>query len=124
VAGGGCGTGVVCGSRIDAFATLRGRIGALLTPTLLFYATAGGAWADTESRLFSTLSGSLNRSSDRFGWTVGGGVEAMLAPHWTVKFEALYIDVGEHHYPAAPGFLAVTQADNFMIYRGGVNYKF
>jgi outer membrane immunogenic protein len=124
VTGAGCGTGTVCGSRIDQFATFRARLGTLLTSTILLYGTVGGAWADTESRIDDTLIGSFHRSNDRFGWTVGGGVEAALASHWTAKFEALYIDVGQHRYPPKPGLLSFTQADNFMIYRAGVNYRF
>jgi len=33
-------------------------------------------------------------SSSRTGWTVGGGVETMIAGGWSAKLEYLYVDLG------------------------------
>jgi outer membrane immunogenic protein len=33
-------------------------------------------------------------SETRAGWTLGGGLEWMFAPHWTHKAEYLYYDLG------------------------------
>jgi len=39
----------------------------------------------------------------RTGWTAGGGVEWLFAPHWSAKAEYLYVglvtDTGRFHYP-------------------------
>jgi outer membrane immunogenic protein len=33
-------------------------------------------------------------SAFRAGWTIGAGIETVLAPNWTFKFEYLYMDLG------------------------------
>jgi outer membrane immunogenic protein len=43
----------------------------------------------------ATTAQSFARVSDtRVGGTVGGGLEWMMAPNWSVKAEALYYDLG------------------------------
>ncbi len=32
-------------------------------------------------------------NNTRTGWTAGGGVEWMFAPHWSAKLEYLYFDL-------------------------------
>jgi outer membrane immunogenic protein len=96
--------------RIDLFGTLRARLGYLVTPTLLAYATGGLAYADVHAGgsvsaqdtlvgcsgglCFAPVSGGDIASSVRAGWTAGGGLEWMFAPHWSVKAEYLYYDLG------------------------------
>ena len=60
------------------------------------------------------------------GWTAGGGVEAVLAPRWTVKAEYLYVDLGNHGvFTDTVGGLPVTENIKMRtsIVRVGVNYK-
>jgi outer membrane immunogenic protein len=94
---------------IDYLGTVRGRLGFLVTPTLLVYGTGGlayggvslnaGYWssAPTISR-FSELSDSWgglgSYSTTRTGWTAGGGVEWMFMQSWSAKVEYLYYDLG------------------------------
>ena len=56
------------------------------------------------------------------GWTVGGGLEVALNDHFTIKAEALYVDLG-HVWSAlsASDFKVDTQ---FATVRAGVNFKF
>ena len=35
------------------------------------------------------------RSTTNAGWTVGAGLEFAVAPHWTLKAEYLYVDLGK-----------------------------
>jgi outer membrane immunogenic protein len=76
-------------------------------------------------------------SGPRLGWILGGGVEYMLAPHWTVKAEYLYYDLGSVTY-ALPAIVQTTDtgvpffgastashvAFTGNIARAGVNFGF
>jgi outer membrane immunogenic protein len=69
------------------------------------------------------------------GWTVGGGLEWMVAPHWSLKGEYLLYDLGnvtlnsEFSVLEASGFRDVNvNIQSMAHYRGniariGVNYK-
>jgi outer membrane immunogenic protein len=59
--------GAVTGSNVDLswFGTVRGRVGYLITPTLLIYGTGGFAYGQVNAWGFSTTP---------TGWTAGGGV--------------------------------------------------
>jgi outer membrane immunogenic protein len=144
------------GSRsLDYFGTLRGRFGYTATPTFLVYATGGLAYGRVSTSagfstvntaypgigLSSTWGAGSSTSSMRAGWTVGGGLEWMFAPRWSVKGEYLYYDLGSVTYGLGtsgsvvlPGFggagsLWFTNAStasmkfNGSIVRVGVNYK-
>ena len=81
------------------FGTVRGRVGMLVTPTLLAYATGGFAWAQTQEGMtfgFPSLSetGALARGSTAVGGTVGAGLEWALGNKWSVAGEYLYARLG------------------------------
>jgi outer membrane immunogenic protein len=80
------------GSKIDAFGSVTGRVGYALDAAL-FYAKGGFAWADNKV----TLPG-FSESKVHAGWTIGGGVEYMFAPAWSVKGEYMYADYGTESY--------------------------
>jgi outer membrane immunogenic protein len=135
--------------KLDYLGTVRGRAGFLVTPPILVYATGGFAYGgvSASTALAEQVSGPCacgpapsvagSISSTRTGWTVGGGLEWMFAPNWTVKGEYLYYDLGSSTYalPAlvqtnaagAPFFGANGSATvdfKGSIARAGVNYKF
>jgi outer membrane immunogenic protein len=104
---------------VDWLGTVRGRLGYLVTPTLLAYATGGLAYGGVTARagafqvwsgnfLAPSLqtSGAAGRFSDTLvGWTAGGGFEWMFAPQVSLKGEYLYYDLGRwlfslHDLPA------------------------
>ena len=69
--------------------------------------------------------------TSKFGWTVGGGIEAMFGAGWSGKLEYLYIDLGTVDNSAVlatgVGFgiganLSSRVKDN--IFRAGINYHF
>ncbi len=74
----------------------------------------------------------LSDDDVRAGWTVGGGVEVAVAPHWSVGAEYLYMDFGSStlsfpvqvlggvSFPAS----AHTFADTSQVARAKVNYRF
>ncbi len=129
--------------RLDWFGTFRGRLGFTPAPPWLLYVTGGLAYGHINSGtnvLFPiTCCGGDNyvgsASTTRVGWTVGGGLEWMLARNWSVKAEYLYVDLGSFSYAdpcVTPGAVcgapfptystSVTTREH--IARVGLNYKF
>lgn len=85
-------------------ASLRARVGFLVAPTWLVYATGGAAWQRVEVglRCFDEMFGgqwcenfgqptypqrSEQFTATRTGWTVGGGVETMIADNWLARMD-------------------------------------
>lgn len=87
-------------SRVDAFgindlvkldmdwsASVRARVGYLLTPTMMMFGTAGWSWSEIEvanTGIPETFSRSVN------GPQVGFGVETMYAQNWIIRTEYLH----------------------------------
>jgi outer membrane immunogenic protein len=107
-----------CGHTVNWLASARGRLGfAGYDSRMLFYATAGAAWADIE------YSGSVTET--HFGWVAGGGVERAFTPNLTGRIEYLYY--GFDSVDAAPGTVAPGTADlepSVQTVRLGLNFKF
>jgi outer membrane immunogenic protein len=80
--------GVTATAKVDALATVRGRVGVAFDQVLL-YGTGGLALADTKVSA-TTLGITLSDSNTQTGWTVGAGVEWMFMPRWSLKAEYLY----------------------------------
>ena len=75
-------------AKIDALATMRGRVGVAFDQVLLF-GSAGLALADTKVSA-SVLGLSFSDKKTQTGWTAGAGAEWMFLPHWSLKAEYLY----------------------------------
>jgi outer membrane immunogenic protein len=120
-------TSMAATKSIDYLGTVRGRLGYLVTPTLLIYGTGGLAYGggNSSTSIFQTLSGpwtatingpyasSGSYSDTLVGWTAGGGLEWLFLPNWSAKVEYLYYDLGSLTY--SNGTLA-----NIVIPPGGV----
>jgi outer membrane immunogenic protein len=123
------------------FATLRGRVGILATPTFLLYGTGGVAFTDNggKQNLVITqgaFTGFFNNTNDdvRVGWTAGAGAEWGFAPNWSAKLE--YLHVGFERQTdnvlftgnLAAGFpgsaATISRRTDFDIVRAGINYRF
>jgi outer membrane immunogenic protein len=124
----------VSNNRVNYTVTATGRIGYLFAPQVLGYVKGGGAWANQDHNFIGTvpvvfLSESAN-SVDRFGWTVGGGLEWMFAPGWSVFGEYNYMDFGRKDISFIAGPATVGAPDvvstRLTIQQAlvGVNYKF
>ncbi len=135
-------------SKLRFLSTFRARTGFVWGNDLFLYATGGLAVADVESDTnvtFGTFAVSpvLNGvthvgsfSDTRVGWVAGGGAEYAFDPHWTVKAEYLYVDLGSYSYnspivaaaaPAVvgPGYFWTTSVhEREHVARVGLNYKF
>jgi outer membrane immunogenic protein len=130
-------------TKLNWFGTVRGRLGIAPSPTLLIFATGGLAYGQVSSSTvgaFSALGGFTalgetyagTASNTRAGWTVGGGMEWLFMPNWSVKWEYLYIDLGKLNYAdrcisavcgAAPTYATSVQFRE-QVARVGINYHF
>lgn len=127
----------------DWYGTVRGRVGVVFAPNMLWYTTAGLAYGQAESsqstvgngltvaQCPATLPCAANSvNATRYGWAAGTGYEIMFAPNWTVKTEYLYVDLGTQSLAATtPAFtppVTFTSSNKFRenIIRIGFNYIF
>jgi len=141
--------------KITNIGTARARAGADLRGTL-WYVTGGLAWGTVKEN--DSFVGSANPaifpgalqpgpflpaaasiSTTRIGWTLGAGVETMIAGGWSAKLEYLYVDLGSvsNTVPIAinpafgPAFInggaaSATNTSRIIdnIVRVGLNYRF
>jgi outer membrane immunogenic protein len=89
-------------------ASLRARIGALVQPNTLLFATAGlalqrveitGSCSNDGVTTFCTAPNGVPHYDVQSlilpGWTIGAGLEHLLAPNWLVRLEYRYADFGQ-----------------------------
>lgn len=89
-------------------ASLRARVGALVQPNTLLFATAGLALQRVEITASCGNNGATTyctsppgvphnevQSLILPGWTIGAGLEHLLAPNWLVRVEYRYADFGQ-----------------------------
>ena len=112
-----------CGSKLQSLATLRARPGMTLGATGIWLAYATGGLASGKLTAWDDLT-PASGSAFRWGWTVGGGLEAALARDWTVKLEYLYVDLGKKDIfeivPGTPEMVSFTA----NVVRAGLNFRF
>jgi opacity protein-like surface antigen len=85
-----------CTTRVGALATFTGRVG-LAADRTLYYAKAGPAWGHSTFGLNfgSAAPGQVATvESNRWGWTLGGGIEHALTREWSIVGEYKYVDLG------------------------------
>ncbi|MEA2934830.1 MAG: outer rane immunogenic protein [Variibacter sp.] len=84
-------------TNINSIFSVTPRLGLAAGPAL-FYVKGGVAWGDIRTRLETTNLGINNvfdeRRETRAGWTIGGGVEYMVAQSWVLGVEGNYYDFG------------------------------
>ncbi|VIO74004.1 outer membrane protein [Bradyrhizobium ivorense] len=111
------GFGVTVKSKIEALGTVRGRVG-FAVDQVLFYGTGGYAWVDNKLSV-TALGVTASQSNFHSGWTVGAGIEAFIAPQWSLKGEYLYRSLDSETYFGVPSGTLELHSVQF-----GVNYHF
>lgn len=132
------GTVLTIDQHLQWFGTVRGRVGILATPKVLFYGTGGLAFGEIKTT--GTMTGFTpaavaiasvgSNSTTRAGWTAGVGVEGKITQNWSAKLEYLYMDLGS--FSSGPFTLAplstvsanVSSRFTDHILRAGINYQF
>ncbi len=108
-----------CEVKSSWLATARGRAGYAFD-RILFYGTGGAAFGNVQG---GPIGGPFD-SGTQIGWTVGGGIEAAIAPNWTAKVEYLYVNLGNLNCTAAGCLAGNTLNVTESVVRAGINYKF
>jgi outer membrane immunogenic protein len=111
-------------TRVDSILLLTGRVG-MTWDRLLAFVTGGGAWVHDRHNFSTGLLASSARD-DRWGWTVGAGLEFALTPNWSVAGQYNYVDLGNRD----TGFTGTAGTFNYNIDQQlhlatvRVNYRF
>jgi len=84
--------------------SIRGRVGYLLTPYMLLYATGGVSWLDWKgtvtcpgvpfSPCVATGLSAASNSDTLTGYTIGGGIDVRFWQNWYARAEYRYADYG------------------------------
>ena len=111
------------------FDTLTARLGYSWGPAWLLYFQGGGAWSHTSTDVTLATIPLGQTSKTRSGWTIGGGVEWMFAPHWSAFLEGNYMDVGSNNFttfagPCGGAGCAINTNATTTTVLVGVNYRF
>jgi opacity protein-like surface antigen len=126
-----------CSSKVEGLATFTGRVGASIDRALVYF-KGGGAWG-RESETISNVAQaplatafSSQLSVNRYGWTIGMGVEYAFLPNWSAKVEYDFIDFGTklYNFPVTSTAVSASNFANWnftaMVHemKLGVNYHF
>ena len=108
-----------CQTRNNWLGTARGRVGYAFDRFLPYF-TGGLAVGDIEAN----RTGLIGSTSTNAGWTVGVGIEGVIAGNWTAKLEYLYADLGSTTCIAVACGVATNVDLTVNVVRGGLNYRF
>ncbi len=116
---------------VELFGAVRGRVG-YDVHHWLYYATGGLAWTYEQFNR-TTINPGLTGAppagtsegifAGRVGWTIGAGVEARVAPGWSVKAEYLYAQFGDSSVSFPLGGQTFTSDFSMQEFRIGLNYR-
>jgi outer membrane immunogenic protein len=108
-------------TNVDWFGAATGRVGIAAVSNALFYFKGGWAWAHDRYNIDNDFKFSVTRN----GWTLGGGVEWMFAPGWSVFAEYNYFNLGSatRHF-TTPSALSAKVSQNMQVALIGVNLRF
>jgi outer membrane immunogenic protein len=126
--------------KIDAFGTVRGRVG-YAANTLLLYVTGGLAWSHVETTLsigniglsgggainFTPAQFTYSASDKRteWGYAIGGGAEWAFAPNWSLRGEYLFLGFPNGGSNLSiPGAASTSSDIQMHVARLAVNFKF
>ena len=114
--------------------TIRGRLGFLITPSVMLFGTGGVAFQDVSVTANCSRNGPwcvLNRSESfnhvMTGWTVGGGIEGKVASGWLARLEYRYADFGSlshEFFPKTIDSVFMTESMRTQTVSVGIAHQF
>lgn len=123
-------------TKLKWFGTVRGRWG-FVVGTVMPYVTGGLAYGQLENTVTSSATQILNGASaggynlsasftdTQLGYTVGGGLDWLIANNWLFRAEYLYFNFsGKDYVPALPGVTLLNTDFEMQIIRGALVLKF
>jgi outer membrane immunogenic protein len=119
--------------RMDWYATVTGRLGAVVNHVLVF-GRGGAAFAHNNFEIENSGVTLSTPSDIRTGWTLGAGLEWPFAPNWSVVLEGDYYSFGaktetfNNATAIAGGFInppfTINVQPSFETVTLGINYRF
>ena len=97
--------------------SLRARLGYVVSPNILLYATAGGAAKDLE-----VSGGGVSDSNTMIGWTAGAGADMMVTEQIFGRVEYRYTDFGSDTFSTSLGDADISDKDHRVTV--GLGMKF
>jgi len=97
--------------------SLRARLGYVVSPKVLLYATAGGAAKDLEVSGYG-----VSDNNTMLGWTAGAGADVMVTDNVFGRVEYRYTDFGSDTFATADGPAEVSDTSNRITF--GLGMKF
>jgi outer membrane immunogenic protein len=120
-------TGFTCSTQEDYLATGRALLGYTFN-WWLPYATVGAALGDIKESFSPAIGPNSGSSSNRVGWTAGGGMEFRISRDWSAKLEYLYVDLGtfscNNIVCSGKSSQIINTKLNENILRFGIQYRF
>jgi len=116
--------------QLNWFGTVRGKLGKVVSNTLLPYVTAGVSFANTElsyaqeASYFNQpiLQNTNNSTQTMLNWVAGAGLEYAVSDHVRYKLEYLYLDLG--NLGLDTDYYALNSDFASNVVRLGINYHF
>jgi outer membrane immunogenic protein len=112
-----------CFTNLQTLGTTRVRLG-YAWDRYMVYGTAGFAFGSVNAGQDSCAGGGFTicGTATNYGWAAGGGVEAFIAPMWSVKVEYLHFDLNK--FPVYTVVIPVNVSERGDVVRAGINYHF
>jgi outer membrane immunogenic protein len=122
---------IAAGEKNSWYATLRGRVGYVTGPSLI-YVTGGVGFVhvtDSFGGDGTAANPAVSSSTTTTGGIFGAGIETKLSRNWSAKTEYLYIDGGSDHTFLSnpilpPTNVPTTFSHSFQVIKTGLNYRF
>ena len=121
----------VMATKIPWIATITGRVGFAFQPNWLAYVKGGGAWLrDNETKTdLGVLEGTARVT--RSGYVVGGGLEWLFGPKWSIFAEYNYMNFGRRNVtfanlevPPVPPTFPLSIRTDVQVGLVGINFRF
>ena len=97
--------------------SLRARLGYVVSPNILLYATAGGAAKDLE-----ISDAAVSDNNTMIGWTAGGGADVMVTERVFGRVEYRYTDFGSDTFNTSLGDADVSDKNHRINFGLGVKF--